>query len=133
MKTAEIMGRLRAASLPKMEAFQTDLDHDERWINDNQGAHFLHVCTKTSTHILPCPLGYGADLPIRYLFGTSRPSEIARQSLSCIDSAIDGSLWQDGQWHYFDGRRLVAISVEAARVFFADYVRRSESLLRRAG
>lgn len=133
MKTSEIMGRLRAVCLPKMESYQTDLAHDQRWIEEHPGAHFMHICTTTSTHIMQCPQGYGADEREPFLFGHATPSEINQQYLGCIRSAQKGHLWRGGLWHYFDGRRLVMVSDVAAERIFNDYVKRSERLLRRAG
>ena len=130
---ATTMDRLRAASLPIMVAYQTDLEHDADWLLDHPGEPFIHICTDTSTHIFPCPMGYGDNEMQRYLFGRCTPRDIYRGYLKCIEMLAKRD---PCRIHYFDGQRLVLLSVAAAVKFYKQYLESSErrlELLRKAG
>jgi len=90
---------------PLMDSFQTDLEHDGRWIKDNPGRAFVHVTRPTGTHIfgLPCTEELIADTRQPYLFAEARPSEIYQQ----VAEVLRGQLAQSGVlWLHFDGARL---------------------------
>lgn len=80
--------QIRARSLPKMEAYQTDLDHDQRWLAENPGRGFVHITTSSATHIYAIPDGFGKNEAVPYLFGISTAREIAHGELVVI-AAMD--------------------------------------------
>lgn len=131
MTPSQLMGRLRAACLPRLVAYETDLGHDADWIDANPGHHFIHTCRTTGTNIWPCPMGYGSNEREPYLFGESTPQEQAHGIVAVLKAQATDSIF-----HYFDGRRLRLVTPEAALVIYRDYLRRSDELLnkqRRAG
>lgn len=83
--TEQTMSALRRACLPIMEAYQSDLGHDARWLFTNPRTPFLHVCTNSSTHIYAIPDDYGQNEAEPYLFGKSTPREIARGIKRCLE------------------------------------------------
>ena len=132
MTAREIMGRLRAACLPRLIAYESDLGHDARWIANHVGEHFIHTCRPTGTDIYLCPRGYGSNEREPFLFGHATPQDQAHSYRDAIKQQSTNSIF-----HYFNGKRLVLITPEAALVFYDEYLRRSDNellkRLRRAG
>ena len=128
MKTREIMGRLRAACLPRLVAYESDLGHDATWLANNVGEHFIHTCRKTGTDIYKCPRGYGQNEREPFLFGHATPQQQAHSYRDCIKAQAADSIF-----HYFNGRRLMLVTPEAALIIYDKYVRQSDEYLRKYG
>lgn len=104
--------QLRAACLPRIQAFHKDLLlHDRKLIAAHQGTPFLHWTRKTGTHIL---FLIGADeyppngTHVPFLFGTADRQHLLTQAVA-MTRLDNGDLV-----HYFDGQTLRVIDQRAA-------------------
>ena len=103
--TPAIFQQVFARSYPIMESYQSDLAHDLRWFQENPEAGFIHITTKSGTHLYPMPVDFGANKVVPYLFGRSTPREIAHGHLGVLQmfdrrqrrldgQALEGELFQ---------------------------------------
>lgn len=122
--TSEMADQLRADCLPEMVSFQSDLEHDREFLF-NYAGEFVHICNPTSTHIYPIPESWGDDAQRPYLFGRSRPSEIARGELAVIKYADTAG----AMFHVGDTRsgRLQKVTGKAAILAMAAGIRRADA------
>jgi hypothetical protein len=81
---ATIYQQIAARSLRKLESYQSDLAHDQEWLRANPSTQFVHITTKSSTHIYAIPNGFGGNVEVPYLFGRSTPRAIAAGELTVI-------------------------------------------------
>lgn len=120
---ADLAAELRTLATPHIEAYRTDLDHDERWIAENPGVPFLHWTRALGTHLvglLPREALPAEGERVAFLFGTADWRHIVRSALS-MAKAIGG-----GQRLvlYFDGRKLRKIDEAKALDLARAYVTR---------
>lgn len=101
-----IFEQVRAAALPLMTGYQTDLEHDKNWVLANPGVPYVHFTRAMGTHIWELPvedkLFVNALTP--HLFGTARPSEIYKG----VFELIGGDEFRGNVLvcQVYDGRRL---------------------------
>jgi hypothetical protein len=101
----DLFAKIKTLAEPLLVAFETDLEHDRRWLEAHPGEAFIHVTRKTGTHLFPLPQADSlvTDEPIPHLFGEARPSEVFRQ----LREYLNSSLRETGQlWLLFDGKQL---------------------------
>ena len=120
--------QLEAATLPLIEAYREDLTkHDRSAIEESPDLPFLHWTRSTGTHIV---FLQGDDtLPaegerVKYLFGTADRVHIVRQVVEMARSFTRPNDPPSSAVHYFDGRKLHAITAARA-VEIAEQYRRS--------
>lgn len=121
--TETVIEQIKARSLPLMETFQSDLEHDSDWLNRLPAAGFIHITTNSSTHIFGIPDGFGKNERVPYLFGHSTAREIARGELAVIHSMNKaGAFFQYCPApRYRDGIRYVAeITGRTAAIKFTE-------------
>lgn len=126
----ELFDELKRRAEPLMQGFQSDLEHDRRWIEDNPGREFIHVTRATGTHILLIPDAEALldDAPVPHLFGEARPSEVFRQ----LREFMTGGLRQSAKlWLLWDGKRLRRSSADACLSAFDRGLRAAERRARR--
>ena len=80
-----------------MTAFETDLEHDRKWLEANPGTDFIHVTRATGTHMIGMPDAelMVEDEAVPHLFGMARPSEVYRQRKEMLTGSLrqSGRLW----------------------------------------
>ncbi len=111
---------------PLMTAYQTDLEHDGRWIEENPGREFIHITRRSGTHIygLPRTEPLVRDEPRPYLFGVARPSDIYRQ----VSALLRGSMIESGVlWQHFDGVKVHKRSAERCQQIYDQQLRRART------
>ena len=117
---------LQQAVKHHIEAYMDDLTkHDRRWMEANPGVPFLHFTRSCGTHLLPLP---GADTypakgqRVPYLFATADRNHMLSQVVSfcrhCADCETTKAIY------YFDGKRLIHTSPDAAKETARQYQRR---------
>jgi len=107
-----VIDEIRSLASPLMTAFQSDLEHDSKWIEAYSGRPFIHITRESGTECIGLPLADELvdDNPVPHLFGRARPSEILRQTRQMLLGP-----WTDSGklWLYFDGKRLQKSSSSA--------------------
>ena len=135
-----IYKQLRKKSLPLLEAYETDLAIDQRWIEENSSVPFMHYTRATGTHLVPLPrdssTGYPAPgVRVKYLFGTADREKILQDKLEMQAWFESPARESPRLILYYDGKTLQPVTLKNAREIMEDYVRttRSEWALQRKG
>lgn len=125
---AELMAAIRATAEPLMEGYQTDLGHDESWINQHPGRAFVHVTREMGTELFELPRAEPliANKPERWMFGYLPPSEIYIQCSGVLKNYMRSVARHA---FVFDGYALRSMSIDEAT---ADYDEALASALREA-
>jgi len=119
--------KIRELAEPIMTAYQSDLEHDRKWLQENQGKPFIHVTRESGTHLIPVPRkdSFIDDSPVPHLFGEAKPSEICRQQENCLRRELRESA---KLWLRFDGKRLSVSSAEACTKWYAEQCQAAERI-----
>ena len=96
--TETIFEQLSANALVVLKGYESDLLHDQRWMNNNPGTPFLHIARATGTHLFELPdceaLLTNVERP--YLFGVATPAEIYQGVARVLTAELqkDGRVFQ---------------------------------------
>lgn len=124
-----IYALLESRCLPLIRAFHDDLlKHDKAAIAESPGMPFVHWTRDCGTHIQMLPPPDHECFPkagvfVPFLFGTVDREGLLKAMLSMADyHAMATSNPERFTVHYFDGKRLRLVTVQAAREIVRDHV-----------
>ena len=123
-----VFAQLQSKCIGLIEAFHDDLNkHDKAAIDNRPGVPFVHVTRKHGTHVVFMPAA--ADYPapgvfVPYLFADANREHVLTQVVEFADYWLRPRAEPVKAVHYFDGRRLVEISLEKAQQVLREYGRR---------
>ena len=122
--TRTVYEQLERLALPHLETFQADLTkHDRNWIEKNPRTPFIHMTRRSGTLIIGL---YPADSEVWPADGERRPYifahcdrwHILKDSTGIVDCSP-----AEHTYHYFDGRRVYAVTHAEASRIRKDFVR----------
>lgn len=119
-----LIDELMTVALPLMKGYQSDLAHDEAWLDANPGEPFIHVVREMGTHLVPLPKARELveNRPTAHLFGHALPAVIYKQ----YRDLLAGQLAELGvRWSIYDGRRLRQCTPVAALAYYDQSLRRA--------
>lgn len=117
-KTPSIYRQLRAACLPLISYYQTDLVvHDRRGIRQNPGIPFLHWTREMGTRcvmLIPADKYPAAGKSVPFLFGTADRDRLLKGVVEYAECHVGPSASKSLAVHYFDGKTLRKIDCNKA-------------------
>lgn len=123
---------LEAAVLPTLTHYRDDLlVHDRRAIEEHPGVPFLHYSSAMNTHmaLLPPASSYPpAGVWIPFLFGQADRWHLVQSVISMAQYFLNPSNMPERYTaRYFNGRKLVVVTVAKALEIAREYRRQTEA------
>ena len=130
-KVTNVYEQIDEKSRPLLEAYETDLNHDKDWIENNPGVPFLHYTRATGTHLIPMNPSDTyppAGTKVKYLFGRADREYILQGKLEMQDWFEDPLRDTPRLVLYYDGQKLQPVTLAKAREIIEDYARATRSM-----
>ncbi len=122
----EVFTELKSSAEPLMEAYKTDLDADQGWIDGHPGTPFIHYTRNCGTYMIGLIGAESYPAPcvsIPYMFSVAKREKVLADTLVMANYHKQRDYGNYKAIHYFTGRSLLQIDHDRAIDIVRDYVR----------